>query len=76
MDGDRNIAARIAHWSATHRKVAIFGWLAFVIIAVMAGNAVGQKQIHGADQFSGEAGRAEQALYDSGLRPNKESVLV
>jgi RND superfamily putative drug exporter len=72
----RNFAGRAAHWSATHRKTAILGWIAFVVVAVMVGNAVGQKQIHGADQFSGEAGRAEQALYDSGLRPNNESVLV
>ena len=72
----RNLAARAAHWSASHRKTAIFGWLAFVIVAVMAGGAVGQKQIHGADQFSGEAGRAEQTLESAGLRPNDESVLV
>ena len=38
------------------------------------GNAVGQKQIHGADQFSGESGSAEQALDGAGLRPNDEDV--
>jgi hypothetical protein len=26
-----NLAARIGRWSASHRKTAIFGWLAFVI---------------------------------------------
>ncbi len=72
----KNLAARAAHWSASHRKAAIFGWLAFVVVAVMAAGMVGQKQIHGADQFSGEAGRAEQTLEDAGLRPNSESVLV
>ena len=76
MSKSRNLAARAAHWSAAHRKTAIFGWLAFVIVGVMAGGAVGQKQIHGADQFSGEAGRAEQTLESAGLRPNDESVLV
>ena len=25
-----NIAARMARWSARHRKTAIFGWFAFV----------------------------------------------
>ena len=25
-----NIAARMGRWSASHRKTAIFGWLAFV----------------------------------------------
>jgi uncharacterized membrane protein YdfJ with MMPL/SSD domain len=72
----RNVAARAAHWSAEHRKTAIFGWLAFVFVAVMLGNSVGQNQIHGADQFSGEAGRAEHALEDAGLRPNNEAVLI
>ena len=70
MKKSRNLAARAAHWSAEHRKTAIFGWLAFVVVAVLLGNAVGKNEIHGADQFSGEAGRAEQTLYDSGLRPN------
>jgi RND superfamily putative drug exporter len=72
----RNLAARAGHWSATHRKTAIFGWLGFVVVAFMIGNAVAQKTIHGADDFSGESGSAEQALYDSGLRPNDENVLV
>ena len=72
----KNIAARAARWSAAHRKTAILGWLAFVVVAGMAGGAVGQKQIHGADQFSGEAGRAERTLEEAGLRPNGESVVV
>jgi RND superfamily putative drug exporter len=71
----KNIAARAAHWSATHRKLAIFGWLAFVLAGVAIGGAVGQSQIHGADQFSGEAHRAEKTLHEAGLRPNDESVL-
>ena len=62
----KNLASRAAHWSATHRKTAIWGWLGFVVVAVFVGNAVGQNEIHGADDFSGEAGRAEQALYDVG----------
>jgi uncharacterized membrane protein YdfJ with MMPL/SSD domain len=72
----RNLAARAGHWSATHRKTAIFGWLGFVVLAFMVGNVITQKEIHGADDFSGESGRAEKALYDSGLRPNDENVLV
>ena len=72
----KGIAARAAHWSATHRKTAIFGWLGFVVVAFMIGNVVSQKEIHGADRFSGESGDAEQMLYDSGLRPNDEVVIV
>jgi len=72
----KNLAARAAHWSASHRKTAIFGWLAFVVVGVMLGGAVGQKQIHGADYYSGESGRAEKALYGANLRPNEEHVLI
>jgi len=70
----RNLAARMGHWSATHRKTAIWGWLLFVVLAVFIGMKVGQNTIHGADQFSGEAGAAEKALYGAGLRPNTEHV--
>ena len=72
----RNLASRAAHWSATHRKTAIFGWLGFVVFAVLVGQMVSQKTIFGADQFNGESGRAEHALEDAGLRPNNELVLV
>src|SRR4051794_17849703 len=71
-----NVAARMAHWSSQHRKRAIFGWLAFVLIAFAAGNAIGATQISDADQFSGESGRAEHALHDAGLRPVDEVVFV
>ncbi|MEA2440153.1 MAG: hypothetical protein QOH76_1577, partial [Thermoleophilaceae bacterium] len=29
----RNLAARAGHWSAQHRKIAIFGWIAFVVLS-------------------------------------------
>ena len=34
----KNVAARMGHWSATHRKTAIWGWLAFVVLAVLIGS--------------------------------------
>ncbi len=70
------LAARAAHWSAEHRKLAIWGWIAFVVVAVFVGNAVGQNEIHGADAFTGESGDAEQVLYDAGMRPNDELVII
>jgi uncharacterized membrane protein YdfJ with MMPL/SSD domain len=76
MTRSRNLAARAAHWSAENRKKAIFGWLAFVVVAFALGNALGQNQIHGADQFSGESGRAEHTLENAGLRPNSEHVFI
>ena len=70
------LAARAAHWSAEHRKLAIWGWIAFVVVAVMLGNAVTKKEIHGEDLFTGEAHDAEQALEDATLRPNDEVVII
>ena len=32
-----NLAARVGRWSARHWKTAVFGWLAFVLIAFGAG---------------------------------------
>src|SRR3954447_18666187 len=71
-----NLAARMAVWSGRHRKKAFWGWLAFVVVVLMAGNMVGTTQISDVDQFSGESHKAEVALQDAGLRPVKESVFI
>jgi hypothetical protein len=71
-----NFVARAARWSATHRKTAIFGWIAFVVAAIAIGGAVGQKQMTDADQYPGESGRGQQALQDARLTPNTEMVLI
>jgi RND superfamily putative drug exporter len=71
-----NFVARAARWSATHRRTAILGWIAFVIAAIAIGGAVGQKKMTDADQYPGESGRGQQALQDARLTPNTEMVLV
>src|SRR3954468_24063722 len=71
-----NLAARMAVWSGRHRKKAFWGWLAFVVVVFMAGNAIGTTNISDVDQFSGESHRAEVALKNAGLRPVKESVFI
>src|SRR5687767_14273463 len=72
-----NLAARMAHWSGRHRKKAILGWFAFVLVTFYVGtNVVGQKDISDIDQFSGESRNAEQALEDAGMRPVEEVVFV
>ena len=71
-----NVAARMAHWSGRHRKKAIWGWLAFVVIVFAAGNMAGTTQISDVDQFSGESHRAEVALDRAGLRPVEEVVFI
>ena len=76
MKARMNIAARAAEWSATHRKAAIFGWLAFVVVSLAIGGAVGQRQLTDAESVSGESGRAEVALEQAKLTANSENVLV
>jgi uncharacterized membrane protein YdfJ with MMPL/SSD domain len=73
----RNIASRAAHWSAQHRKIAVFGWLAFVAIAFVIGGAVGQKKIASQDQGNGSSRTADRAIAKADF-PDKasEQVLV
>ena len=71
-----NVAARMAHWSGRHRKKAIWGWLAFVVIVFAAGNMRGTTQISDVDQYSGESHQAEVALDRAGLRPVEEVVFI
>ena len=77
MQESRNIAARAGRWSAQHRKTAIFGWLAFVVIAFVIGSATGTKMLADEDMGVGESGRAEKAL-SAGFPQEEagESVLV
>ncbi len=63
----RNLAERAGRWSAAHWKTATFGWLAFVAVAVVLGQALGTVKLSDAEQASGETARAEQALARSGL---------
>ena len=72
-----HIAARMGHWSATHRKTAIFGWLGFVIVAFAIGTfVVTQQQIVYETSQPGESGRAEKILYEDFKQPAGESILI
>jgi uncharacterized membrane protein YdfJ with MMPL/SSD domain len=74
-----NLTSRVARWSATNRKKAIWGWLGFVLAVlalIMGGKLVETKQVSTVDSFSGESQQAERALTDAGLRPNEEVVLI
>jgi len=69
------LVERVAGWSAAHRKTAVFGWLLLVIVAVMAGQMLGAKNLQSYDP--GQAGRAERVLNQPGVRtPPSESVLI
>src|SRR3954452_16881702 len=62
MQNKRNIAARAGRWSAQHRKKAILGWLAFVVLAFVLGGAIGQKQLADEDMGNGSSKTADQAV--------------
>ena len=70
-----NLATRAARWSAAHWKTATFGWIAFVIAAVVIGGAIGTKQIGDGDS-PGESGRMARILDEGFEEPAGESVLV
>jgi uncharacterized membrane protein YdfJ with MMPL/SSD domain len=72
-----NIAARAGRWSARHRKLAIFGWIAFVAVALVLGAQTGTKTLDDSQTGVGSSGRAEKAL-DRALPDQSadESVLV
>jgi uncharacterized membrane protein YdfJ with MMPL/SSD domain len=72
-----HLAARMGHWSARHRKKAIFGWLAFVIAAFALGTFIlKQQMIVEETSGPGESGRADTILYEDFEQPAGESVLV
>jgi uncharacterized membrane protein YdfJ with MMPL/SSD domain len=73
----QNLASRAARWSAGHRKTAIFGWLAFVVLAVFLAGAVGQKTIADEDYGNGSSKTADKAIAAANFRDSaEEQVLV
>jgi uncharacterized membrane protein YdfJ with MMPL/SSD domain len=72
-----NFAARAGRWSAQHRKKAILGWFAFVILATVLGGMAGQKKLADEDMGNGESKRADQIVEAAGFPDQTgESVLV
>ena len=71
-----NLTGRVGRWSANHRKLAILGWLAFVVVTFFVGSSiVGTEQ---ATEYSGpgESGRALEILDESFRQPAAETVLI
>ena len=71
-----NLAARAGRWSARRRGKVILGWLAFVVLSVMIGGAVGMKEIASEDLGSGESRKADQVIADGFPDRVNEEVLV
>ena len=76
LASSRNIAARMGRWSASHKKTAIFGWLAFVAAAFVIGNVLGTKQLDPDKAGSGESGHVNAVLSDEFKQPIGDTVLI
>jgi hypothetical protein len=74
--GSPALAARAGRWSAQHRKQAIWGWLAFALIAFMIGGALGTRTQTDARSGVGESGRAAWTVDDAFPKHQVEEVLV
>ena len=71
-----NVAARMARWSAHHRKKAIFGWLGLAVGLFAISIVSPLKQIVFETSGPGESGRADTIIYNEFKQPGGESVLV
>jgi uncharacterized membrane protein YdfJ with MMPL/SSD domain len=73
----QNLAARAGRWSAGHWKTATLAWVAFVVVAIGAGQAVGIVNLTDSEQSTGETARAQAVLASAGFKtPAGESVLI
>src|SRR5436305_1413182 len=72
----RNVAARMGRWSASHKKTAIFGWLAFIAVAFLIGNAVGTKQLDQNKVGTGESGHVDSVLRDEFKQAQVDQILI
>src|SRR5947199_8251947 len=75
-NASQSLAARAGRWSAQHRKKAIWGWLAFALIAFMIGGALGTKTQTNAQSGVGESGHAARTVDNSFPKHQVEQVLV
>ena len=62
-----NLAARIGKWSAQHRRKAILGWIAFVVLAVVVGGKVGLNDLDESATGSGESKRGDLIVAAAGF---------
>ncbi len=68
-----NLAARMGRWSAQHRRKAIGGWIAFVVLALFGGGSLGMVELKDSDRNVGESRTADHILGDAGLTASEES---
>jgi uncharacterized membrane protein YdfJ with MMPL/SSD domain len=71
-----NLAARAGRWSAQHRRKAIGGWLAFVVLAYLIAGAVGQRHLTNSEMGNGQSGQATRVYAAAFPKQAGEQVLV
>jgi uncharacterized membrane protein YdfJ with MMPL/SSD domain len=71
-----NIAARMGRWSASHWKTAVFGWLAFLVLAVAIGMQVGTKTLSNDDASVGQSHKADQILKKAFPQVDRQTEIV
>jgi uncharacterized membrane protein YdfJ with MMPL/SSD domain len=76
MREPRNLAARMGYWSAHHRKIAIFGWLAFCFVSFALGTAIGTNQLDASNAGVRESGRIDRLLDKEFKTPAGERVII
>ena len=57
-----NFTARVARWSAAHRRTAVLGWLAFVLVTFAIGSVAGLVMMKDEEFGIGDSHKAERIL--------------
>ena len=72
-----NLAAAAGRWSAQHRRIAILGWIAFVVAATVGGGMIGTSSLSDAEMGNGSSRTADIAVDQAGFRETSgEQVLL
>ncbi|MBW3607916.1 MAG: MMPL family transporter [Actinobacteria bacterium] len=71
------LAARAGRWSAQHRRIAILGWIAFVVAATVGGGMIGTNSLSDSEMGNGSSRAADIAIDAAGFRETSgEQVLL
>jgi RND superfamily putative drug exporter len=72
----RNWAAAAGAWSSEHRGRAVAAWLAFVVIAMLVGQAIGTTKPTQGESGPGDSGRADRILNAAGFADQASEVIL
>ncbi|MEK8170441.1 hypothetical protein NKH77_14960 [Streptomyces sp. M19] len=73
----QSLAVRLGGWSTRHRKIAIIGWLLFVVVVAVIGGASGSQELSKSENGAGDFAKAEKILEDANLdTPAGERIML